>query len=238
MPTYFVVLVEPAFEESIGFIARAMANFALNDLRLVNPIASIGKTAHARAGHAQDILDNLRLYPSLVEALKDSDLSVGTTAQRARSLYRVLRRPSSPRELGSVVRSAKGSVALVFGREGTGLTNRELDTCDMVLTVPASEEYPTMNISHAAAIVFYELFSSLTSGNRELLADEKVKNALLEFLQRAALTTGVSARERGLAARALRNVMGRSAIRAREASSLAGVLRTIAGAVDKPSHAT
>lgn len=237
MQDYRVVLVEPSFEESIGFVARAMGNFGLRNLRLVSPVARIGKTARTRAGHAQSIIDNLRVFSSLTEALTGSDVSVGTTAQRARSLYRVLRRPSSPRKFASTVKSVHGTVALVFGREGTGLRNEELDMCDMVLTIPASDKYSTLNISHAAVILFYELYAAKRPSTRELLADQKVKLTLLRFLDNAASSAGLSSRERGLAVRAFRNIMGRSAIRAREASSLTGVFRTIAAGLNVESSA-
>ena len=197
-------------------------------LRLVRPRAKLRVKARMRAGHAQDVLDAVQVVSSLKDAFKDVDLSVGTTAQRARSLYRILRRPSTPEELAMNLEGVDGTVALVFGREGTGLTNAELDLCDMVLTIPASAEYPTLNVSHAAAAIFYELYTWPRSGPRELLADEKVKESALMFLGEAAGSAGLADRERGLVLRAFKNVMGRSAIRAREASALTGALRAIA----------
>jgi TrmH family RNA methyltransferase len=123
---------------------------------------------------------------------------------------------------------------LVFGREGTGLTNEELDLCDLIITIPASEEYPTLNISHAATTIFYELHSSNKDDSSEALADTNVRAKLLEFIENAAHSAGLTETEIGLATRALRNVMGRSAIRTREASSLAGTFRAIATKLKHP----
>lgn len=211
----------------MGFVARAMKNFDLGKLALVNPRVGIGPSARMRAVHAQEILDKAQVYPSLSRALERVDLSVGTTAQRARSPHRILRRPATPKEFAARVEQTRGTVALVFGREGTGLTNKEMDLCDLVMTIPASEGYPTMNMSHAAAVIFYELFKNSNVKSPELLADRRVKEACLDFLHRAANSAGLSSRERGLALRAFRNIMGRSVVRAREASSLAGVFRKI-----------
>ena len=239
MIRYVVVMVEPEFEESVGFVARAMRNFGLADLILVNPLVTVGSLARARAGHAQDVLDQVRLSSSLKKAVRGTDLAAGTTAQRSRSLHRILRRPSTPREFSERVKGICGTVALVFGREGTGMTNEELHMCDLIITIPASEEYPTLNISHAATTIFYELHISNRDDSREALADTNVRAKLLEFIENAAFSAGLTETEIGLATRAFRNVMGRSAIRAREASSLAGTFRAIATKLEhqsRPSH--
>ncbi len=227
MPHFTVVMVEPEFDETVGFIARAMKNFGLADLRLVNPVARLKRRAQMRAGHAQEVLANSQKFNSLSEAIADRDLTVGTTAQKARSQYRVLRRPASPKELAEQLKNIHGTVALVFGREGTGLTNQELEHCDMAVTIPSSPDYPTLNLSHAAAIVFYELFDPPMNIPTEQLAPQAVKVVMENFLGKSALLAGINVDERSLALRALKNILGRSAIRVREASLLAGVLRNI-----------
>ena len=115
-------MVEPGFEESIGFVARAMKNFGLTSLRLVKPVADFGHDGRMRGGHAQDVLDSATVDDSLLEALDGVDLSIGTTAQRALSSANLLRRPMTPRELSMVLAQQAGTVGLIFGREGTGLT--------------------------------------------------------------------------------------------------------------------
>ena len=227
LPHYTVVMVESEFDETVGFIARAMKNFDLANLRLVNPLAHLERKARMRAGHAQEVLDNLEKFYSLSEAIADQDLTVGTTAQKARSQYRVLRRPASPRDLAEQLKNIQGRVAIVFGREGTGLTNQELELCDMTVTIPSSPDYATLNLSHAAAIIFYELFNPTVNIVTDELASQSVKGVIERFLEKSALLSGINVDERSLALRAFKNILGRSAIRVREASLLAGVLRNI-----------
>jgi TrmH family RNA methyltransferase len=228
MPEFTVVLVEPEFEESIGFVARAMKNFGLKTLRIVKPIAKLSVAGRMRAGHAQNILDSMTIHSSLTSALNEADLSVGTTAQTSHSTFTLLRRPISPRELGEVLHNTTGTVAILLGREGTGLSNNELGLCDLIVTIPAASQYQTMNLSHAAAIVFYELFQSRNDdGWKEVLADEATKRQILQFMSELAFSARLKEYKIGIATKALRNVMGRSAIRQREASVLAGLFRKI-----------
>src|SRR3989441_7486069 len=99
-----VILVEPNFEESIGFVARAMKNFGLSNLHLVNPRTVLGPSGRMRGGHAQDVLDSIVEHPSLKEALDDLQLSIGTTAQRSYAASNLVRKPMTPRELGHVLK--------------------------------------------------------------------------------------------------------------------------------------
>jgi TrmH family RNA methyltransferase len=222
-----VILVEPNFEESIGFVARAMKNFGLSNLHVVNPIAVLGPSGRMRGGHAQDVLDSMVEHDSLEKALEGIDLSVGTTAQRSYVSSNLVRKPMTPKELGRVAKSQAGTVGIVFGREGTGLTNAELGQCDATLTIPASPEYRTLNLSHAAAIVLYELH--LTSGESvtDKLASEQVKRTILRFMSESAAQSGMEERDRSLLVRAFRNILGRSALRHREGSLLAEALRSV-----------
>jgi TrmH family RNA methyltransferase len=222
-----VILVEPNFEESIGFVARAMKNFGLSNLHVVNPIAILGPNGRMRGGHAQDVLDSIVEHSSLEEALEGLDLSIGTTAQKSYVPSNLVRKPMTPKELGTVVKSQAGTIGIVFGREGTGLTNAELSQCDATLTIPASSEYPTLNLSHAAAIVFYELHYTSDESAPGELASEQVKRTILRFLSESAVLSGVKDYDRALLIRAFRNILGRSATRHREGSLLVEALRRI-----------
>src|SRR5712692_360229 len=228
MSRHRVVMVEPCFEESIGFVARAMKNFGLGELHIVNPNVTLGDSGRMRGGHAQEILDTIQVHRSLHEALQGVDLSVGTTAQTSLSSANLLRRCVSPKEVAEMLEPVEGTIALVFGREGTGLNNVELGMCDTTMTIPTALEYPTLNLSHAAAIIFYELFGANGNSSAEQMASEGVKEKILEFFGQSAAFAGNEEYKVGLAARALRNVLGRSAIRRREGNLLAGIMRKIA----------
>ena len=243
-------MVEPAFEESIGFVARAMKNFGLTDLHIVRPAATIGDNGRMRGGHAQDILDSIVFHDSLRESLDGLDLTVGTTAQRSHSATNLLRKPSTPRELRGALAGASGNVGVVLGREGTGLNNHELGQCDMTITIVTAAAYPTLNLSHAAAILFYELYESSLPETDEELASEDLKRTILEFFSETLTVTGLECYKIGLTVRSLRNILGRSTVRRREASLLAGALRQTSSAIShtleaeksifpiKPTHAS
>jgi TrmH family RNA methyltransferase len=222
-----VILVEPNFEESIGFVARAMKNFGLSNLHVVNPIAILGPNGRMRGGHAQDVLDSIVEHSSLEEALEGLDLSIGTTSQRSYVPSNLVRKPMTPKELGTVVKIQAGTVGIVFGREGTGLTNSELSQCDATLTIPANSEYQTLNLSHAAAIVFYELHITSGESAADKLASQQVKKTILRFLSESAALSGMKERDMALLTKAFRNILGRSAIRHREGNLLAEALHRI-----------
>lgn len=225
-------MVEPAFGESIGFVARAMKNFGLTDLHIVKPSATLGDNGRMRGGHAQDILDSIIFHDSLQESLDGLDLVVGTTAQRGHSAMNLLRKPLTPRELRGALAGTSGNVGVVLGREGTGLNNHELSQCDLTVTIAAATAYPTLNLSHAAAIIFYELYQSILSETGDELATEYVKRTILEYFSETLTTAGIQSYKIGLTIRALRNVFGRSVVRRREASLLAGAMRQISSAMD------
>jgi len=153
-----VVLAGCEYEENMGMVSRAMKNFGLSELRLVSPKAAknSGK-ARSRAMHAQDVLRKAKTYRSLGSALKGADYSIAATAvtsKRAGGKRKAL----SPEQLSARFRDTNATLALVFGRESTGLSNREIDECDFIVTIPTSRKYSSMNLSHACAVLLYELF--------------------------------------------------------------------------------
>ena len=212
-----------------------MKNFGISNLHLVSPIATLGPNGRMRGGHAQDVLDSLVEHRSFAECLEGLDLCIGTTAQKSYDASNLIRKPMTPKELGTKVQSLAGTVGIVFGREGTGLTNSELDQCDATLTIPASSEYQTLNLSHAAAIVFYELNNPSSESLEDRLASDNVKKTILRFLSESAALSGMEAYDRGLLTRAFTNILGRSALRYREGNLLAEALRRISETLPRHS---
>lgn len=146
-----VVLIEPKNEGNIGAIARVMKNFSFNELILVNPKCEIGEEARKRAVHANDILANAKItkkFPKL-------DYLVATSSKTGTD-YNIPRNPVNPKELKKML-PKKGDIGIVFGREENGLTNNELKKCDFMVKIPTSKEYSAMNLSHAVAVILYEL---------------------------------------------------------------------------------
>ncbi len=158
-----VVLVEPKWDLNVGSACRAMKNFGCTELYLVSPAAKLGPDAVKYAKHGADVLKKARKTKSLKQALKGCTVAVGTTGMVRRFGKRMLKKCVSTRDLKKAV-GAGDKVALVFGNEESGLDARDLNECDFVAFIPASPEYPVLNISHAVAVVLYEICASEAEG--------------------------------------------------------------------------
>jgi len=159
------VLVEPETPGNVGTVARAMKNFGFSDLRLVDPPPlEPGGEAYGFAGHArEDVLPNATTttFDDVVREFH----TVGFTAITGEDARRHVRFPvATPRELAGELAGVDLPVAFVFGREGRGLNNDELARLDEVCTIPASPEYPVLNLGQAATVALYEL-RGLTLGD-------------------------------------------------------------------------
>ncbi len=160
-----IVLMQPENPGNLGAVARAMANFGLNELILVEPLPGCKKSsaeARNRAKHAQDILKKAKVVKK--SYLKKFDYLIGTTAKLGTE-FNLPRVPVTIKDLavklsGIDPNKKDMKIGLLIGRESTGLTNEEILGCDFVVTIPASKTYPTLNISHACAILFYEIFQA------------------------------------------------------------------------------
>jgi TrmH family RNA methyltransferase len=225
-PRIRVILVEPESGGNIGSVARAMKNFDLDELWLVNPKARIDESARAMASHAVDVLEGSKIAGTLEEAIGDASLAIGTTSKPSFGRSNLRRAALAPDELARRLRGARGTVALIFGRESIGLTNEEVERCDCIVSIPASGEYPVLNVAAAAAIIFYEIRkASLGKWPQRRIASRDIKRRLeRQFLILAELA-GIPSHRAELASRALRNVLSRSLATEREASLLLGVLR-------------
>lgn len=225
-PRFRVVLVEPESGGNVGSVARAMKNFGLDDLWLVNPKARIDDSARSMASHAVDILESSKAVGKLPEAIRDANLVIGTTSKPSFGRSNLRRIPLAPEELAEGLRGAGGLAALVFGRESTGLNNEELEECDFVVSIPASEEYPALNLAASAAIIFYEIYrASLGGWPPRPVAGREIKLRLEDQLSTLAELAGIPGHRARLASRAFRNIISRSFATEREASLLLGILR-------------
>ena len=154
-----VILVNPKYSGNVGAIARNMMNFGVNELRIVGDRSILNDEAYIRAVHAKEVLNNAKFYNNLEDAIKDIDFVVGTSGAISgdRNIKRV---PITPRELAEKHKTLNGTMGIVFGREDDGLSNKELELCDLFVSIPTSKEYPIMNLSHAVSVILYELYVS------------------------------------------------------------------------------
>jgi len=157
IPEFYIVLVEPKYGGNIGAVARSMANFDFKNLYLINP-CNLDGDCYARAMHAQDILNEAKIFPSFNEAIKNLDYLVATSSIESKTDKRHLRLPLNLFDFCDKIFETKGKVGLIFGREDYGLFNEEIAMCDIMVRIPTSSAYPSMNLSHAVTIVLFSLF--------------------------------------------------------------------------------
>ncbi len=224
MATYRVVLVEPKNEGNVGAVARAMRNFDVEDLVLVNP-CPIGDEARKRAMHGMAVLEAARTVDSFDAAVKDADLVIGTSGIDTESEKRFARIAVTPRDLGRRLAPMEGTVALAFGREDFGLFDDELHSCDLLVTVPASQAYPILNLSHAVTVVLYELYAAKAPRRARREASGLEKEKLYEALAELMEATGYPAHKRARTKVMFRRLMGRAVPSKWEFHALMGVLQ-------------
>jgi len=150
-----IVLVNTSHPGNIGAAARAMKNMGLCELFLVDPQRYPSAEATARASGADDLLARAKCFGTLDEAIADAVLVIGASA-RSRSLPVPRLDPRTCAQLLDEQPDA-GTVAILFGRERTGLSNEELDRCHYLLQIPCNPEYPSLNIAAAVQIIAYEI---------------------------------------------------------------------------------
>lgn len=220
-----VVLVEPIYEGNVGSVARAMKNFGFSDLVLVRP-CEIEEFGLAMASHARDLIEGARVVDSIEEAVEGANLVVGTTGVRGLSTDRHLRIPSlSPQELAERLDGTTGEVALLLGREDDGLSRVELLACDVVVTIPTSSGYPIMNLSHAAAILFYEL-SQVEPGEVKLAGQASLA-WLYDNFRVALVESEYHQHKLDKTMLMLKRILGRARLTDREVQTLHGVVRNL-----------
>ena len=151
-----IVLVETSHPGNIGAVARAMKNMSMTELCLVAPKIFPCSEATSRAAGADDILARAQIYDTLQTAVADCQLVIGASA-RSRTISWPEISPRQCAEL-TTTKESDQKVAIIFGRENSGLKNHELDLCHFLLRIPCNTEYSSLNIAAAVQVVCYELF--------------------------------------------------------------------------------
>ena len=166
---FAVAMVEPEFGINLGYLARTMANFGISKLLIVShkPL-DLDNLSRARlfAAHGRWLIDKIEYVDSFEKLRRKFKLLIGTTAIEARRKSNLTRRSMTVEacasKLAERLREQKLRSCFVFGRDSTGLTNEELKKCDYCVTIKTGSGYNTLNVSHAAAILFYEFSKHLS----------------------------------------------------------------------------
>jgi tRNA/rRNA methyltransferase len=178
-----VVLVEPQLGENIGMAARAMGNFGLTRLRIVNPRDG-WPNVHARraASGADHILDKVELFDTVEAAVADCTLLFATTARAHDQAKPVVAPEAAAQEISKQV-AAGGTVAILFGRERYGLLNEEVALADRIITFPVNPGFASLNLAQAVLLIGYEWFKLATQNGLPFAMPERSERASQHQMQ-------------------------------------------------------
>ncbi len=232
-PLLRIVLCGTTHPGNIGGAARAMKTMGLERLVLVDPKPGIfpSEEATARAVSAVDILERAEVVPSLDQAVADCTLVVGTTA-RERHIGPPVMLPRAFCEQAAEL-AGPGEVALVFGRERTGLSNEEVDLCQRLVRIPTQEAFASLNLAAAVQIMAYEWIQSVASApqprpGRYRPANSEELEGHMKHLQQVIEETGFFAgKNQEAIVRRLRRIYARTQLDTNEINILRGLLSQV-----------
>jgi len=235
-----IVLCTTTHPGNIGAAARAMKTMGLSRLALVTPRFFPHEQATAMASGADDVLAAAKVYASLPDALQGTTLVVGMTA-RARDLSHPMR---PVREVAQQVAEEvqQGEVALVFGTEMSGLSNAELDACQVLANIPAQPGFSSLNLAASVQIAAYELRQALLQdrgavGRDYPLASHEEMEHFYQHLERVLYGSGfLDPAQPGRLMIRLRRLFSRARVEREEVSILRGILKALYPADDGSSR--
>ncbi len=241
-----VVLVEPSHPGNIGAVARAMKAMGLTRLYLVRPRLFPSAEATARAAGADDLLVGAVVCEELAQALGDCTFAVATSARKRHLPWPGLDPASCARE---ALARAPAEVALVFGREATGLSNSEIDQCQATVRIPTDDAFASLNLGGAVQVLAYELRRAALAGEgaasppppadsgveREPRARVGELDAFYAHLERTLTDIGyLDPAAPRLLMRRMRRLFNRAGLLRSELAILRGVLRAVQRSLRDP----
>ncbi|OKY25688.1 tRNA (cytosine(32)/uridine(32)-2'-O)-methyltransferase TrmJ [Thalassotalea sp. PP2-459] len=229
-----IVLVNTSDCRNIGSAARAMKTMGLTELYLVDPIEMPNGQAQALAAGATDVLANAKVVKTLEEAVEDCGLVVGTSARSRTLPWPML----EPRTCGEkmVAEGQKYPVALVFGRESSGLTNEELQLCHFHVQIPANPEYSSLNLAMAVQTLSYEVRMAFLASENKQYENNDIEDypvveeteRMFEHFEQALKATGfIVPSHPGLVMTKLRRFINRARPDSKEVKMWRGILSSV-----------
>jgi TrmH family RNA methyltransferase len=225
-----VILVEPSKPQNLGNIARVMMNFGFENLILINPVIDLSDPEiKIVARRADMIINQAKLFTDLQDVRDSFDFIIGTTAREGGDYN--LKRITIPPERLSKEEFSYNKLAIVFGRESSGLSNEEIRICDLLVTIPTHISYPVMNISHAVAIILYYLsreFQGIPQNeSKHRVASFRERQQLENYFEQMITFSGYRPEKHQVALQAFSNVLSRGYVTGRELTTLMGVMKWI-----------
>ncbi|NRA73565.1 MAG: RNA methyltransferase [Rickettsiales bacterium] len=187
MEEVVIILVKPQLGENIGMAARAMFNFGINSLRLVQPRTWPNESAVSSATHAAHVVKQAKLFNSVREAVADLDFLYGTTA-RSRSLNKSIISSVDLKSDIQKLKIAKNKIGILFGPENSGLDNETIAALNKIVSIPVYADFFSINLAVAVGIICYELSKvkkipvKLPAKNKELASQQDIM-VLLDHLE-------------------------------------------------------
>lgn len=228
-----VIMVNTTESGNIGAAARAMKNMSLFNLYLVNPQGYPSAVATARASGADDVLSNAVVCQSLEEALKGVHLVVGASARQRNIKWKQMDVVGTCGEIQKITSVDNQQVAVVFGTEKSGLTNKELDLCQILMTIPGNPNYFSLNVASAIQVFAYQNYVYNTTTQFERSNNETANfdelESFYEHLAQALehIEYFEDKRPKALLMRRLRRFFNRAEPEKAEIAILRGILRNI-----------
>lgn len=222
-----IALVEPKLAINVGYIARLMKNFGLKDLLLIKPKFDTNK-AKVFAMHGKNLLERAQIAD--FSELRKFNLLIGTTSMRAKSRLNIIRDCITPERLVSILQK-DSNACIVLGRESTGLTNRELSYCDVVVNIDTLTDYKTLNISHALAIILYEIIAKGRS--RKTAASKSERELLISYALRLAEKSDYPKHKQEMLQTTLKRLLASSSPTSKQAMLLTSLIRDAILAIDR-----
>ena len=221
-----IVLVEPQEAGNVGAVARAMKNFGFGELWIVGTHPQLLPVAGWWASGADDLLAAAHFAPALLDAIGDAHMTVATTSMRGRTTPVTF----SPKTLAEKFASLANdqTLALVFGREDSGLTREELVLCQHTAAIPANAQFPTMNLAQSACVFCYELSSISPAESARALPDAATMERIHERGRALLLAAGfLHENNPDRIYDDLRAIVARAELDEREATIALGILRQL-----------
>jgi tRNA/rRNA methyltransferase len=229
-----IVLVRPRDPRNVGSACRAMKCMGLSSLAIVADELIDPRQARTVAHYAADVLEKAVIYPELQDAVRDAVFVAGTTRRRGRNRkYFTL----FPEQLAQRIAAiGAGTIAVLFGNEETGLTDQELKLCHVAVSIPASREFPSLNLSHAVQVVCYEIHRALSAAQLSPFAPiatqalDELVGVMTGSLKGIGFFTLVGPEQMGVF---FKDILGRAGLSPSEAKRMGVVFRKIAGLAGK-----
>ena len=231
LPQYRIVLCQTSHPGNIGAAARAMKAMGLSQLYLVQPRKFPHADATAMATGAADLLEQAIICTTLAEALAGCAFAIGLSARRRELSHELVTVREAAAEAANIA-ATEQTVALVFGTEMSGLTNEELDLCQLLAMIPANPQFSSLNLAAAVQVMSYELRQAAPDGNRlpdtvpAPLASSEDTERLYRHLEETLIGIGfLNPAEPGRLMQRVRRIYARARLEKEEVNILRGILK-------------